>query len=450
VFKNSAIEMSELSQLVFYGEILPGHDADTVKAGLAELLKLPVEQIAAVFSGRRVVLRKSLPSAQAASYIARLEKVGVKVFAEPVPQSAAPAATPAAPASPAMTMAATPVSQIVEPTTPIAAAASFVSEVPAPPVVILSPTLEEMDCPKCGERQPKRTLCRACSVDMKRYAESQQQAEQEAREERMLAREIALAEKGLGGRTRTRIVDDEAAGIFGWRFSGRLGRLSYLAGSLFSWAIAGFAVLALIKLDSLLVAAAGAIISTIISVRLAVLRCHDANWSGLLTLIFFIPYIGPLFGLVLLFMPGTKGDNNHGSPSPAPVFPVGFALLIFFALAVGSLYKQQDAFLAYAMNKYSGGAVQHAGKGGGGPVHSLAEADVEMFTTSSCGVCHMAKAYMNKRGITYVEKDVEQDEGYLRDFYARGGRGVPYIFVGEQSMEGFEPNRLESMLAKQR
>lgn len=431
--------MSESSQLVFYGEILPGHDADTVKAKLGDLLKLPSEQVAAVFSGRRVVLRKSLPSDQAASYVTRLEKIGVKVFAETLPQVAE------VPAASVVEQVATPPAATQAVPVPQAAVAA----VPQTSMLALAeaPRVEEMDCPKCGERQPKRTLCRACSVDMKRFSESQQQAEQEAREERMVEREIAMASSGRGGRAR--VADDDAVGIFGLGFSGRLGRLCYLAGSLLAWAIAGFSVVLLIKLDSYFVAGIVALISTYISIRLAVLRCHDASWNGLLTLIFFIPYIGPLFGLVLLFMPGTRGDNHHGSPSPSPGFPVGFAMLILFVLSAGVLYKQQDAFLAYAMNKYMGGtgAIAHAGKGTGGPVLSVAEADVEMFTTSDCGVCHLAKAYMNKHGITYAEKDVEQNEDYLRDFYARGGRGVPYIFVGDQSMMGFDPEWLERVLA---
>ena len=430
--------MSESSQLVFYGEVLPGHDADTVKAKLGELLKLPTEQIAAVFSGRRVVLRKSLPSDQAASYVARLEKIGVKVFAEALPQ------VTEVPSAPVLEQVAPPpaVSQIT-PALQVAAA-------PQTPTLAIAGALpvEEMDCPKCGERQPKRTLCRACSVDMKRFSASQQQAEQDAREERMVEREIAMASSGRGGRAR--IGDEDAVSIFGLGFSGRLGRRSFLAGNLLCWALIAFAVVIMVKTGSVFIAGAVVLIATIASLRLSVLRCHDANWTGWLSLIFVIPYIGPLFGLVLMFMPGTKEDNNHGSSSPAPGFPVGFAIVAVFTLSVGLLYKQQDAFFAYASGQAMGSTSQQAGNGGGGPVLTLAEADVEMFTTSSCGVCHMAKAHMKKHGITYVEKDVEQNEDYLRDFYARGGRGVPFIFVGNQSMEGFDPNRLDNMLASRR
>ena len=429
--------MSESSQLVFYGEILPGHDADTVKAKLGDLLKLPSEQIAAVFSGRRVVLRKSLPSDQAASYVTRLEKIGVKVFAETLPQVAE------VPAAPVVEQVATPPAAPQVAPVPQAAAAA----VPQTSMLALAeaPPVEEMDCPKCGERQPKRTLCRACSVDMKRFSESQQQAEQEAREERMVEREIAMASSGRGGRAR--VADDDAVGIFGLGFSGRLGRRSFLAGNLLCWALIAFAVVVMVKLNSVFIAGLVVLIATIASLRLSVLRCHDANWTGWLSLIFFIPYIGPLFGLVLMFMPGSKEDNNHGSSSPAPSFPMGFAVVALFALSVGLLYKQQDAFFAYATGQSMGSSLQQAGKGSGGRVLSVAEADVEMFTTSDCGVCHLAKAYMNKHGITYAEKDVEQNEDYLRDFYARGGRGVPYIFVGDQSMMGFDPEWLERVLA---
>ena len=245
--------MGELSQLVFYGEVLPGHDAEAVKAKLAELLKLPVEQIPAVFSGRKVVLRKNLPSEQGPSYLARLEKVGVKALIEPMP-----AAAPAMP----------PVSArvAVETAMPLAVA-------------------EEMDCPKCGERQPKRTLCRACSVDMKRFSEAQQNLAQQAREDKMMAREIALAANSLGGKAE--LVSEDHVGILGLGFSGRLGRLSYLAGNLLYWAVIAIAIVIMIRTGSVFIAVAIVLLVTIASLRLSVLRCHDIGWTGWLSLIFF-------------------------------------------------------------------------------------------------------------------------------------------------------------------
>lgn len=42
----------------------------------------------------------------------------------------------------------------------------------------------EVVCPKCGELQPPRNLCRACAIDMPRFLAARQAAEEEARASR--------------------------------------------------------------------------------------------------------------------------------------------------------------------------------------------------------------------------------------------------------------------------
>jgi uncharacterized membrane protein YhaH (DUF805 family) len=48
-------------------------------------------------------------------------------------------------------------------------------------------------------------------------------------------------------------------------------------------------------------------------------RLHDTNASGFWYLLFFIPYLGWLIGIIWCCMPGTKGSNFYGrSPLEAP------------------------------------------------------------------------------------------------------------------------------------
>ena len=44
-------------------------------------------------------------------------------------------------------------------------------------------------------------------------------------------------------------------------------------------------------------------------------RLHDVGASGGLCLVAFIPAVGVLLCLVMLFVPGTKGDNRYGAPT---------------------------------------------------------------------------------------------------------------------------------------
>lgn len=43
-------------------------------------------------------------------------------------------------------------------------------------------------------------------------------------------------------------------------------------------------------------------------------RFHDQNLSGWLTIPVFIPYVGLIFGILLVFIKGTDGVNKYGEP----------------------------------------------------------------------------------------------------------------------------------------
>ena len=54
---------------------------------------------------------------------------------------------------------------------------------------------------------------------------------------------------------------------------------------------------------------------TVASILVAAQRCRDFGWTGWAVLIMLIPYIGGLFGLAILFIPGNRGANRYG-PDP--------------------------------------------------------------------------------------------------------------------------------------
>jgi glutaredoxin len=72
-------------------------------------------------------------------------------------------------------------------------------------------------------------------------------------------------------------------------------------------------------------------------------------------------------------------------------------------------------------------------------------AAVEIYTTSFCGTCKIAKAYMQRQGIAYTEHDIESDIERRREFYARGGTATPLIFVHGQRMQGFDVKEFEPL-----
>lgn len=51
------------------------------------------------------------------------------------------------------------------------------------------------------------------------------------------------------------------------------------------------------------------------SIAVTVRRLHDTNKSGWMMLVGFIPFIGPIWLLILMLIKGTQGDNMYG-PNP--------------------------------------------------------------------------------------------------------------------------------------
>jgi len=73
-------------------------------------------------------------------------------------------------------------------------------------------------------------------------------------------------------------------------------------------------------------------------------------------------------------------------------------------------------------------------------------AQVKLYTTSWCGYCKQARAYLQARGTKFQDLDVETSQQGLAEYRALGGRGVPVILVGDQRMDGYSEGRLSGML----
>jgi glutaredoxin len=73
-------------------------------------------------------------------------------------------------------------------------------------------------------------------------------------------------------------------------------------------------------------------------------------------------------------------------------------------------------------------------------------AKVKLYTTTWCGYCKKAKAYLQARGTPFQEIDVENSAQGQSEFSALGGRGVPVILVGNQRMDGYSEGTLAGML----
>lgn len=110
-----------------------------------------------------------------------------------------------------------------------------------------------------------------------------------------------------------------------FQFSGRIGRLQYF-GFAVIWAIIFFVVSLFVGAGSSVdpvteeVSAGGAltmltfmVVFFIATLSYGVRRLHDFDKTGWWYLLAFVPFANFVMGLILLFAPGTQGENRYGT-----------------------------------------------------------------------------------------------------------------------------------------
>lgn len=273
-------------KIVFDGTLLPGVEPDTAKENLAALFKAQRDAVERLFSGRPVALKRDLAESEAQKYLEALTKAGLDARIE----------------ADAM------------------ASLSLVDDNPKP-VAASAPSPTQMACPKCGHEQPVSTECSACGIIFAKYNAAQ--AQQREFQATVTSPSAPRATSPFAPpRADVGIEHEEVGELNIWGVSGRIGRVRYLAWSLVL-ALVSIPVIGICQLSlmasvflggALLIVAYVAM--TVISVMFGAKRLHDLGWSAWWMLLFIVPIANIVLGLLMLFMPGTQGANNHGAPPP--------------------------------------------------------------------------------------------------------------------------------------
>lgn len=73
---------------------------------------------------------------------------------------------------------------------------------------------------------------------------------------------------------------------------------------------------------------------------------------------------------------------------------------------------------------------------------------VVIYSQPGCPPCDWAKTYMTERNIPFTVKDVSSDFSAQKELVGKyKSRSTPTIVVDNEVMIGFDPDRLEKMLA---
>ncbi|GLZ89327.1 hypothetical protein Pres01_53780 [Metapseudomonas resinovorans] len=281
-------------KIVFDGEPMPGVALETVKENLARLFKSDTSKIDSLFGGRSVALKRDLVEAEADKYLAALQRAGAKVRKEQ----------------------------------DIAAGLSLVATDDHPDPVVNTAAAEtssgtdSMSCPKCGHEQAKAAECQACGIIIDKYLARQAQMA----EEPALVKTSVTSNEAASPYAPPRAQVGEQLPEFGelkvLGTSGRIGRVRYLGWSMalmLAFLPIGGVILGSFALsDALagLLTLVACLALVVVSVCIGVQRIHDIGWSGWLWLLNFVPIVGSVFALLMLFMPGTDGPNRYGPPPP--------------------------------------------------------------------------------------------------------------------------------------
>lgn len=321
-------------RLVFDGDYVQGHAPEEVKRLFGEMFKLEGERLAAVFSGKPAVLKREIGREDGERYAARLLKLGMRVRIEPLGGEPRPDPEPPVPAL-----------------QPVPAAAAPAASAAARPVAASIPSLaelaDEVQCPNCGERQPKKfVLCRKCNTDIPRALAAKAEEAERARAERLAARQQA------GGRYAppTADIEGEHNGemvepppFMSLSVEGRYGRATYIntwGAAVLAMMVVGVITAVLTPLLGKLVlvpVALAVLVLVVWGVRVSVLRLHDFNRSGWWLLLGLIPYVGAVLNIVVAVWPGNAEENDYGPKPRRGNMVLAIAITVLSVVSIGIL-----------------------------------------------------------------------------------------------------------------
>ena len=76
-------------------------------------------------------------------------------------------------------------------------------------------------------------------------------------------------------------------------------------------------------------------------------------------------------------------------------------------------------------------------------------AQVIIYSTTWCAFCKTEKQYLDRLGVSYIEKDIEADKEAYNELMAKNGgtfQGVPVTDIAGELVLGFDRARIDSLL----
>jgi glutaredoxin 3 len=74
---------------------------------------------------------------------------------------------------------------------------------------------------------------------------------------------------------------------------------------------------------------------------------------------------------------------------------------------------------------------------------------VIVYSASWCAFCHQAKAYFDKLGVKYEDRDVEAEPKFAEEAVSKSGQmGIPVIDIDGTIIHGFNKPAIDAAILK--
>ena len=82
------------------------------------------------------------------------------------------------------------------------------------------------------------------------------------------------------------------------------------------------------------------------------------------------------------------------------------------------------------------------------PVAYRTDPEVVVYTTTWCGWCRKTLAFLDERGVRYVNKDIEANDWNREELIEKTGRtSIPVVEINGELIRGFNADRMEQLLS---
>lgn len=123
---------------------------------------------------------------------------------------------------------------------------------------------------------------------------------------------------------------------------------------------------------------------------------------------------------------------------PFLLIPAFFALGLYAGPKLAGLYHEVFPEPQYTTGDHSA-------------LYAKAGQPVVMYATTTCPYCAKTRKLFAEKGVRYTEYQIDKSQDANKDFLAKGGIGVPLLYIGDRRIDGYrEAAILEAVAAVRR